>query len=295
MAAASLTNIVVIDGHVFMRELISRKLHGHDNGRFQVAAEGGDVRSAVDACEKLQPHLIILDVNLPDGSGISAVTEIKQKCPGSRVLLCTAYVSEERVIDALRSGADRFVEKTNSWAEFVEAVERVSRGERYFSTQSVADTPATARALRHDVAIAKVATLSAREREVLQHIATGSSSKAIALALGVSVGTINVHRSNLMKKLGTTNIAAVVAFAFHAGLITAFALTHRGRAIESSRMSVAEIVKEVPKLSLAEMKEVARALREAMEDSEDLADVLAVLENPGTPVPMAEIQKKYGV
>lgn len=66
-------------------------------------------------------------------------------------------------------------------------------------------------------------------------------------------------------------------------------------AIRSSTMSVAEIVKEVPKLSLDEMKEVARALREAMEDTEDLADVLAVLENPGTPIPMADLRKKYGL
>ena len=66
-------------------------------------------------------------------------------------------------------------------------------------------------------------------------------------------------------------------------------------AVMSRNMSVAEIVKEVPNLSLTEMKEVARALREAMEDSEDLADVLAVLENPGTPIPMADIREKYGL
>jgi DNA-binding NarL/FixJ family response regulator len=216
---ASPTDIVVIDDHAFMRELISRKLDGYE-GRFRVVAEGGDIRSALEACREYKPHLIILDINLPDGSGISAVAEIKQKSPASRVLLCTAYVSDERVVDALKSGADGFVEKTNSWDEFVEAVERVSRGERYFSTKALAATPAAAKALRYERAVATLATLSAREREVLRHIASGDSSKTTADALGVSVGTINVHRGNLMKKLGINNIAGVVAFAFHAHLVS---------------------------------------------------------------------------
>src|SRR3954447_8360898 len=125
------TSVVVIDDHRFMRELMSRKLDGHA-GRFRVVAEGGDIRSAMEVCRQHRPHLIILDINLPDGCAIEAVGPIKENCPTSRVLLCTAYVSDERVIDALRSGADGFVEKTNSWAEFIEAVERVSRGERFF-------------------------------------------------------------------------------------------------------------------------------------------------------------------
>ena len=219
MSAPSPTNVVVIDDQPFMRELISRKLDGHE-GRFRVVAEGGDIRAALEACGKFKPHLIILDIHLPDGSGISAVAEIKQKCPASRVLLCTAFVSEEHVVDALRSGADGFVEKTNSWAQFVEAVERVSRGERYFYTQAVADSPASTEALRHETALAKLATLSEREREVLKLVANGKSSKDIATRLGVSVGTVNVHRGNLMKKLGAKNIATVVAFAFHAHLLS---------------------------------------------------------------------------
>ncbi len=218
-ARGSPTQVVVVDEQRFMRELISRKLDGYD-GRFKVVAERGDIRTAVQACEKFKPHLIVLDINLPDGCGIDAVDKIKEKCPGCRVLLCTAYVSDERVVDALRSGADGFVEKTNSWAEFVEAVERVSRGERYFATQAVAESLPGSRALRQETALAKIATLSDREREVLKLVANGSSSKIAAASLGVSAGTINVHRANLMKKLGTRNIATVVAFAFHAGLIS---------------------------------------------------------------------------
>lgn len=212
------TNVVVVDDHRFMRELISRKLDGHE-GRFKVVAEGGNVRAALDACAKHQPHLIVLDINLPDDSGINAVRKIKENCPRTRVLLCTAYVSDERVVDALRSGADGFVEKTNTWAEFVEAVERVSRGERYFYTQAADDPAAAFRAQRREAELAKAATLSEREREILKLVAQGASSKEAAAHLGVSVGTVDVHRANLMKKLELKNIAGLVTFAFHIGLV----------------------------------------------------------------------------
>jgi DNA-binding NarL/FixJ family response regulator len=170
--------------------------------------------------QKFKPHLLILDINLPDGSGIDAVAQLKQRCGSSRVLLCTAYVSDEAVVDALRSGADGFVEKTNSWADFMEAVERVSRGERYFYTQTATNGVAGTRDARRHREMDKLASLSAREREILNRVARGESSKQIALALGISVGTTDVHRVNLMKKIGVRNIAGLVTFAFHVGLIS---------------------------------------------------------------------------
>src|SRR5205814_2081078 len=134
-------------------------------------AEGGDVRTAVEACKKCKPHLIILDINLPDGSGIDAVPRIKSNCPRVRVLLCTAYVADDRVLEALRSGADGFVEKTNSWAEFIEAVERVSRGERYFYAKAADEILPASPAGRRKTAMTKVGTLSGRELEVLKLVA----------------------------------------------------------------------------------------------------------------------------
>jgi RNA polymerase sigma factor (sigma-70 family) len=135
------------------------------------------------------------------------------------VLLCTAHVSDDRVIDALRSRADGFVEKTNSWAEFVEAVERVSRGERFFHAAKMMDAAAGSRVAQRDTRLKQEATLSPREKEVLKLVAEGKSSKEVAQRLGVSVGTVDVHRANLMKKLGLKNTAGLVAFAFHIGLL----------------------------------------------------------------------------
>ena len=105
-------------------------------GRYRVVAEKGDAATAIQACRELAPDLLILDINLPDISGIAAIPKIRKLAPGTRILLCTAFVTDERVVEALRSGADGFVEKTNSWDDFIEAVQRVSGGEHFFRCQN---------------------------------------------------------------------------------------------------------------------------------------------------------------
>ena len=210
--------IVVVDDHRFMREMISRML-GREPERYKVVAEAPDAAAAIAACEEHKPDLVILDINLPDMTGIDAVPLIRKLSPETRILLCTALVSDERVIDALRSGANGFAEKTNSWDDFANAVERVRRGEHYFCTTSSGCTPevrvTTGKAAQP---VAQV-PLSPREREVLTSIAQGSTTKEIAAELGVSFGTVDTHRTNLMRKLKIRNIAGLVVYAFRSGLI----------------------------------------------------------------------------
>jgi DNA-binding NarL/FixJ family response regulator len=183
-------------------------------------AEAPDATTAIAACEQHTPDLLILDINLPDMSGIDAVPRIRQVSPTTRILLCTAMVSDERVVDALRSGAHGFVEKTNTWDDFADAVERVRRGEHFFRSTS-SGVPSEPRASATNLASRPAATapLSPREREVLTLIAQGQTSKEIASALGVSFGTVDTHRTNLMRKLKIRNVAGLVVYAFRAGLI----------------------------------------------------------------------------
>ena len=211
-------SIVVVDDHCFMRELISAML-GRQNGRYKVVAEGGDAKGAIALCAKLRPDLLVLDVNLPDESGIDAVPKLQKASPNTRILLCTAYVTDDRVLDALRCGAHGFVEKTNTWNDFADAVRRVAQGEHYFWSRGKGALGDVSSAAQRELAPASTVALSSREKEVLTCIAHGSTSKEIAQKLGVGVGTVDTHRANLMKKLHIRNVAGLVVFAFRAGLI----------------------------------------------------------------------------
>lgn len=210
--------IVVVDDHIFMRELISSTLN-REGDRYQVVASVGTAKAAIAACQEFLPELLILDINLPDQSGIDIVPEIKRLSPETHVLLCTAYPTEDRLVEALRAGAKGFVEKTNTWDDFLGAVDRVGRGEQYFSSSSSGVTPLSRAALaarpKRYVGIA----LSRREEEVLRHIALGGTSKEIAGKLFISVATVETHRTNLMSKLGVRNVAGLVLYAFQHGLV----------------------------------------------------------------------------
>ena len=216
--AVPATRIVVVDDHRFMREMISRML-GLKPELYVVVAEADDATSAIAACRQHVPDLVILDINLPDMSGIDAVPSIRRVSPATRILLCTALVSDERVIDALRSGAHGFVEKTNSWDDFTDAVERVRRGEHFFRSSSCGPGPERPAGDKTAEQRGLIVPLSPREREVLTLIAQGNTNKEIATQLGVSFGTIDTHRTNLMRKLKIRNVAGLVVYAFRAGLI----------------------------------------------------------------------------
>ncbi len=211
--------IVVVDDHLFMRELITAMLTRQD-GAYKVVAEESDAAGAIRACAEHAPDLVILDINLPDISGIDAVPRIKQASPATRILLCTAYVTDDRILDALRSGAHGFVEKTNTWKDFSDAIDRVSRGEHYFSSHHSNELLGVTPPGRDAIAPGSTVALSPREKEVLTAIAEGSTSKEIATKLGISVATVDTHRANLMSKLHIRNVAGLVVLAFRAGLVT---------------------------------------------------------------------------
>ncbi len=210
--------IVIVDDHAFMRELICATL-ARQGDSYEVVASVGTAAAAIAACEEHSPNLLILDINLPDQNGIDIVPEILRISPGTHVLLCTAYPTEDRLVDALRAGAKGFVEKTNSWDDFIGAVDRVGRGEQYFSSKSSGITPlpravVTPRPKRY------IGTpLSPREQEILRFIAHGNTSKEIATRLFISAATVETHRTNLMSKIGVRNVAGLVLYAFQNGLI----------------------------------------------------------------------------
>ena len=210
--------IVVVDDHIFMRDLIAATLK-RQGERYDVVDSVGTAAAAISACKKLAPDLLILDINLPDQSGMDIVPEIKRISPATHVLLCTAFPTADRLVEALRAGAKGFVEKTNSWDDFLGAVDRVGRGEQYFSSKSSGVTPLSRAALAQQPKRYPGTALSPREQEILRLIALGGTSKEIARQLFISVATVETHRTNLMSKLGVRNVASLVLYAFQQGLV----------------------------------------------------------------------------
>jgi DNA-binding NarL/FixJ family response regulator len=200
--------IAIVDDHGFMRDLISRELTRND-GHYEVVAAVGTAAEAVAVCRHFKPDLLVLDINLPDRTGISAVPDIRRASPATRILLCTAYPKEDWLGKASSCGADGFVEKTNTWDDFLVAVDRVSRGQRYFCSGG------TAPARKNETTTVR---LTAREREILTTIAAGMTTKEIAAKLFISVPTVETHRANLMTKIGGRNVADLVRFAMDAGI-----------------------------------------------------------------------------
>jgi DNA-binding NarL/FixJ family response regulator len=202
-----------------MRDLIARTL-ARQTDHYQVLAAVGTAADAITACKQFQPDLLILDINLPDRSGIDALTDLQRVAPGMRILLCTAFPTDDRIVDLTKTGAHGFVEKTNTWDEFLQAVDRVSRGKYYFSLREavprrgVQELPATDRRTVQPY-------LTDRQREVAVLIADGFTSKEIAAKLHISVATVDTHRSNVMKTIGVRNAAGIASYAFRTGLVKA--------------------------------------------------------------------------
>ncbi len=211
--------LIVVEDDQFVREMVTRLLN-HQSGRYQVLAAVENVEVGVSACREHCPDVILLDINLPGENGIDGLPKLKAVCAAVRVLLCTAQPTDERIIEALRSGADGFIEKTGSWDELTVAIDRVAAGDHYICPRS---TAALVRFSRGDAPITfqqqQLKSLTKREGEIVALVSRGRASKEIADSLGLSVSTVDVHRANVMKKLGLRNAAALVAFAFQAGLM----------------------------------------------------------------------------
>lgn len=168
--------------------------------------------AAAATCKDLKPDLLVLDIHLPDRTGVAAVPEIKRVSPQTRILLCTAYPSEDCIDEATKSGADGFVEKTNTWDDFMVAVDRVSRGQRYFCSGRKFTSQRVQP--QNNVPV----NLTPREREILTLVISGMTTKEIATQLFISIPTVEAHRASLMKKTGVRNAAGLVRFAIESQL-----------------------------------------------------------------------------
>jgi DNA-binding NarL/FixJ family response regulator len=205
----------LVDDHPIIRAGLHRILE--TAGDFEVVLEAADGRSAVEQVLRVKPEVVLMDVWLPGLSGIDATRRILQGLPACRIVILSEQERSESVEAALREGAVGYVLKGSTAEEILSAV-RAARAGKCFLSPAIASH--VVRAFAHPETRARGASrLSTREREVLQLVARGYSSKEAAVELGLSPRTAEAHRSSLMNKLGIHKVADLVRYAVREGVI----------------------------------------------------------------------------
>jgi len=208
--------IVLIEDHAILRDGLRALLELEPD--LQVVGEAGTALEGSRVARTSSPTLIITDLAMPGGLGLRAIDELRTACPGVRVLVLTAYCTDEYIHAALNAGADGYVLKDASRAELLHAVRVVIAGQKYFS-EPVSARLVSSYLRRNGPVMAGCPRITERERQVLTRVALGETNKRVAMALRLSIKTIEKHRANLMRKLDLHNTAAVTLFAVRNGML----------------------------------------------------------------------------
>jgi DNA-binding NarL/FixJ family response regulator len=209
-------SVVLVDDHAVVRAGICRLIES--TGEFEVVAEAADGRAAVEAVQRTKPAIAVMDIWLPKLSGIDATRQIRQTVPATKVVILSQHERPDIVESALREGASGYVHKGGAPDDLLAALRWVHQGKCFLSPE-IAGSIVGAVSRPPQERSQPVSRLSSREREVLQLIADGLSSKEVATELGVSTRTAETHRFSLMNKLGIHKVAGLVRFAVREGLI----------------------------------------------------------------------------
>jgi len=207
-----LPHILLVDDHMLVRQGLRALLEKED---FTVVAEGANGQEAILLAEEYFPDVAILDLAMPVLNGLDAAVEILHANPKIKVILLTMHPEEHYVLAALRVGIKGYVLKSHAAKDLIQAIQEVYRGTAYLSpgiSQTVVDAYLSKSALPAD-------SLTRRERQVLQLVAEGNTTKEVAGLLGVSIKTAESHRTRLMDKLDIHGTAGLVRFAIRQGLI----------------------------------------------------------------------------
>jgi len=213
--------ILIADDHEMVRRGLRQLLEQHEN--WQICGEAANGRQALEIAQKTLPHVVLLDLSMPEMNGLEATRAIRKALPQSEVLVFTVHETEDLVRDVLNAGARGYLLKADASRHLIAAVEALAEHKPYF-TWKVAKTMLDAY-LAHGQASQENAPafnqLTAREREVIQLLAEGRSNKAVSALLGISVKTVETHRAAIMKKLGISSIVELVRYAIRNRVIDA--------------------------------------------------------------------------
>jgi two-component system invasion response regulator UvrY len=201
-------SVVIVEDHKMVREMWVKLLKGRED--MEVTGASGTFEESIDMIRDKRPDIVLLDINLPGGSGLDAVPIIRKYAPGSKIIAVSMHSQPAYAKKMMQLGARGYVTKNSSPEEMFTAIEQVLDGKTYvcmeikniISDQAMADEPVGP----------DIKELSLREIEIIKLIKEGNSSKEIASKLNISTRTAEVHRHNILKKLKLKNTASLISF-----------------------------------------------------------------------------------
>jgi DNA-binding NarL/FixJ family response regulator len=208
--------VLVADDHMVVRSGIRHVLESEAG--FEVVGEAASGAEALSLAAALRPDVVVLDISMPDESGLQVAARLRAESDGPRVLILSMHDNAEYVLESVRAGAHGYLLKDTAATELRSAIRAICRGESYFSPPVASRLSAAVRGEREGQA-AVLDHLTTREREVLQGIAQGRTNKEIATELGISHRTVETHRESLMNKLEIRTVAELTRFALGAGIV----------------------------------------------------------------------------
>lgn len=209
--------ILVVDDHQLLRKGIVAAIKD-ERPQWEVCGEAATGREAVSSAERLKPHIVVMDISMPDMNGLEATRQIRKASPDTQVLILSVHESDQIVREVLDCGARGYLLKSDAGADLMDALDALLNN-RLFFTSKVSE--ALLRAYRHGSSSegASFSTTSPREREIIQLVAEGRSNKDVADLLHISVKTVETHRANIMAKLELHSISDLIRYAIRNGLI----------------------------------------------------------------------------
>lgn len=217
--------ILIADDHEVARRGIRALLESHAG--WEVCAEARDGRDAVELAINTKPNVVLLDIGMPNLNGLEAARQISAALPDAGILILTMHDTDNMVREVLRAGARGFLLKSDAGRDLVAAVEAVQLQRTFFTprvSQMVLDGFLDRDGKQSQAAPDDFAgdPLTSREREVIQLLAEGRTSKEVAVTLNLSVKTAETHRTNLMRKLGLHSVADLTRYAVRNGIVQVF-------------------------------------------------------------------------
>ncbi|WP_299041392.1 response regulator transcription factor [uncultured Tateyamaria sp.] len=201
--------VLIVDDHPMVAQGIQSVLEDHDG--IAVVGTLGNGRSVIDQLDRFDPDVILMDLNMPEMGGLTATELVLEKRPGTRILILSMHDSPEYISSALSHGAMGYVLKDVPTDEIAQAIQTVMNGERYLCTGAEgAIAPKRADA---------AGALTGREQTILLQLAQGLSNKEVAIALDISVRTVETHRKNIKRKLGISSTAGLTRYALEHGVL----------------------------------------------------------------------------